>query len=193
MAKLSFRYGAMGASKSASAMICVYNYRERGMKALLLKPECENRDGEMNLHSRIGLEMAVDDTVEHLITSYRADRGVLDGVAVIVVDESQFLSEEFVDALSDVVDDLDIPVVCYGLRTDFQGHAFSGSKRLLEIADAIEETPTICWCGHKARFNARVVDGKVVRNGEQIQMGGNESYVALCRKHFKSGQLRPES
>ena len=192
MAKLSFRQGAMGSSKSASAMICVYNYRERGMTALLLKPECEDRDGKMSVKSRIGLEMEADDTVEHFLKRVKEDDKDLNRIDAIVVDEAQFLSPETVDGLSDIVDFYNIPVVCYGLRTDFQAKAFPGSARLLEIADAIEEVPTICWCGHKARFNARIVDGKVIKTGEQVQLGGSESYVALCRKHFKLGQLGPE-
>ena len=108
----------------------------------------------------------------------------------IIVDEAQFLSRNQIDALSDIVDNYNIPVLCYGLRTDFQSNAFEGSARLLELADELIETSTVCWCGRKARFNARVCDGHIVRDGAQVQMGGNESYVALCRRHFKQGKIK---
>jgi thymidine kinase len=109
--------------------------------------------------------------------------------AAVIVDEAQFLSASQIDRLSDIVDDFDIPVLCYGLRTDFTSHLFEGSKRLMEIADVIEEVPTVCWCGRRAHYNTRIKDGKVVRTGEQIMLGGNETYVSLCRKHFKEGRI----
>lgn len=105
-------------------------------------------------------------------------------VNAILIDEAQFITEEEADAFADIVDYHNIPVICYGLRTDFTGHLFEGSKRLLEIADVIEEIPTICWCGHKAHFNARIVNGHITTSGEQVMLGGNECYVSLCRKHF---------
>ena len=114
-------------------------------------------------------------------------------VDAILVDEAQFLSEKDVDALSDIVDFCNIPVLCYGLRTDFQSHLFTGSKRLLEIADVIEEVPTVCWCGKRAQCNTRYANGKIVREGAQIMLGSNESYVALCRKHYKEGKLWKEA
>jgi thymidine kinase len=114
-------------------------------------------------------------------------------IDAIIVDEAQFLSREDIDELSDMVDKYNIPVMCYGLRTDFQGNAFPGSARLLELADEIVESSTVCWCGRKARFNARVCDGKIVREGEQVQLGGNESYTSLCRKHFKEGIVEKPS
>ena len=107
----------------------------------------------------------------------------------VIVDEAQFLTEEQVDILAEVVDRYDLPVICYGLRTDFTSHLFPGSKRLMEIANYIEEVPTVCWCGRRAHFNARVSDGKIVRTGEQVMVGGNESYVSLCRRHFLSGEV----
>ena len=107
----------------------------------------------------------------------------------VLVDEAQFLTEEQVDLLAEVVDRYDLPVICYGLRTDFTSHLFSGSKRLMEVANYIEEVPTVCWCGRRAHFNARVSNGKIVRDGEQIMMGGNESYVSVCRRHFLSGEV----
>ena len=109
----------------------------------------------------------------------------------LIVDEAQFLSAKQVDAFARIVDQLNVPVICYGLRTDFTGHLFEGSQRLFEVANRLEEVPTVCWCGKKAVFNARVKDGKMVRTGEQIMMGGNESYITVCRKHFFEGQLFP--
>ena len=188
-AKLWFFYGAMGSSKTADALMKRYNYLERGMKPILLKPKIENRDGEKIVRSRIGLEAEcefVEDFLDYV------EKGMFPKYDAIIVDEAQFLTKEQIDALSDIVDEYDIPVLCYGLRTDFQSNSFEGSKRLLEIADELIETSTVCWCGRKARFNARVCDGHIVRDGAQVQMGGNESYVALCRKHFKQGKIERE-
>ncbi|MBQ8506153.1 MAG: thymidine kinase [Clostridia bacterium] len=184
MAKLYFRYGAMGSSKTANAIMVQYNYHERGQNALMIKPRLDNRDGERIVGSRSGLSapciyMEEIDTVD--LSAYNC----------IIVDEAQFLKKEQVQQLVDIVDDLNIPVICYGLRADFQGKLFEGSTHLMAWADTIEEIKTVCWCGRKATYNARVVDGKVAREGEQIVLGGNESYVALCRKHWKSGELAP--
>ena len=191
MAKLYFRYGAMGSSKTANALMVHYNYIERGSNAVLLKPQLENRDGEKIIKSRIGLESEccyVEDFITEIGTNWDAARKY----DAVIVDECQFLSAEQVDWLSDLVDFAEIPVICYGLRTDFQSKFFPGSKRLMEIADKIEEIKTVCWCGRKAAINARISDGKIVRNGEQVMMGGNESYIAICRKHFKLGMLSAE-
>lgn len=187
-AKLYFFYGAMGSSKTADALMKRFNYIERGMNPLLLKPMKENRDGEKIIRSRIKLE-AECEFVENFISSL--ENGQVPEYDAIIVDEAQFLSREQVDTLAKVVDDHDIPVLCYGLRTDFQTNAFEGSARLFELADELVETSTVCWCGRKARFNARIADGHIVREGEQVQMGGNESYVALCRKHFMQGKIAP--
>ena len=191
MAKLYFRYGAMGSSKTANALMVHYNYIERGLKALLLKPKLENRDGQSCIKSRIGLEHEcrfVEDFIEEIGNSWSKTRKY----DAIVVDEAQFLTEEQVDWFSEVVDRAGIPVICYGLRTDFQSKVFPGSKRLLEIADKIEEVKTVCWCGKKATNNARIKDGRIVRDGDQVFMGGNESYTALCRMHYKLGFLSYE-
>ncbi len=191
MAKLYFRYGAMGSSKTANALMVHYNYIERGSNAVLLKPQLENRDGEKIIKSRIGLESEccyVEDFITEIGTNWDAAKKY----DAVIVDECQFLSAEQVDWLSDLVDFAEIPVICYGLRTDFQSKFFPGSKRLMEIADKIEEIKTVCWCGRKAAINARISDGKIVRNGEQVMMGGNESYIAICRKHFKLGMLSAE-
>ena len=188
-AKLWFFYGAMGSSKTADALMKRYNYQEKGMNAALLKPKLENRDGEKIIRSRIGLQAECEYVEDFLDSVKEFGQPPYDA---IIVDEAQFLSKDQIDALSDVVDDYDIPVLCYGLRTDFQGNAFEGSARLLELADELIETSTVCWCGRRARFNARVCNGHIVRNGAQVQMGGNESYVALCRRHYKQGKLNRE-
>lgn len=191
MAKLYFRYGAMGSSKTANALMVNYNYIERGCRSLLLKPRLENRDGEKVIRSRIGLE-AECRFVEDFLDEIGREPVRLKDYDAIIVDEAQFLSEEQVDRFADIVDNAGIPVICYGLRTDFQAKMFPGSRRLLEIADKIEEVKTVCWCGKKATHNARIFNGKVVRDGAQVMMGGNESYVALCRRHFNLGLLGPE-
>lgn len=188
MAKLYFRYGAMGSSKTANALMVRYNYYERGSNPILLKPKLENRDGESIIRSRIGLE-AECRFIEDFMEEMGNDWDKVKEYDAVIVDEAQFLTIEQVDWLSDVVDCGEIPVICYGLRTDFQSNFFPGSMRLLEITDKIEEVKTVCWCGRKATNNARIHDGKIVRDGAQVVMGGNESYVALCRKHFKLGVL----
>ena len=196
MAKLYFRYGAMGSSKSANILMVRYNYEERGQYAVLLKPRTDNREGEHEIQSRIGLSAPAEYVDEFLkeiaefwddeISEYTYHGKRVDA---ILVDEAQFLSPEEVDTLSDIVDFYNIPVLCYGLRTDFLNHLFPGSRRLMEIADVIEEVPTVCWCGKRAQCNTRYANGKIVREGAQIMLGSNESYVALCRKHYKEGKL----
>ena len=185
MAKLYFRYGAMGSSKTANAIMVQYNYHERGQNALMIKPCMDKRDGERIVGSRSGLSAPC---------IYMEEIGGVDLSAYncIIVDEAQFLTKAQVEQLVDIVDRRNIPVICYGLRADFQGNLFEGSAWLMAWADTIEEIKTVCWCGRKATCNARVVNGKVARQGEQIVLGGNESYVALCRKHWASGELAPE-
>lgn len=184
MAKLYFRYGAMGSSKTANAIMVQYNYHERGQKALMLKPKMDDRDGSRIVASRSGLS-AQCAFVEEL------DEIDLSGYDCVIVDESQFLTKAQVQKLVDIADERDIPVICYGLRADFQGNLFEGSTWLMAWADTIEEIKTVCWCGRKATFNTRIADGKVVRTGAQILIGGNESYVALCRRHWATGELAP--
>lgn len=177
MAKLYFRYGAMGSSKTANALMVRYNYIEKGQKVILLKPSIENRDGYNIIKSRIGLS-AECELVEELLEKIKQmekSGGKWNEADVIIIDEAQFLNTEQINELARIVDEYHISVICYGLRTDFTSHLFEGAKRLIELADVIEEIPTICWCGKKAQFNARVKDGQIARNGEQIEMGGNES------------------
>ena len=184
MAKLYFRYGAMGSSKTANAIMVQYNYQERGQNALMLKPRLDNRDGESTVGSRSGL-YAPCRYVEEL------DDIDLNACDCLIVDEAQFLTKAQVQRLVEIVDNQGIPVICYGLRADFQGNLFEGSHWLMAWADSIEEIKTVCWCGRKAIMNARVANGAVVKSGEQIVLGGNESYVALCRKHWSRGELAP--
>ena len=184
MAKLYYRYGAMGSSKTANAIMVQYNYMERGQKALILKPRLDTRDGLRVVASRSGLKTDCL-YVEELDTINPADYDCL------IVDEAQFLTRAQVERLVRVVDIDNVPVIAYGLRCDFRNELFEGSQWLLAWADTIEEVKTICWCGKKAVCNARVVDGKVAREGEQIVLGGSESYVSLCRRHWAQGKLGP--
>lgn len=184
MAKLYFRYGAMGSSKTANAIMVQYNYHERGQNALMLKPRLDSRDGARIVGSRSGLS-APCFYIEELDT---LDLSAYD---CIIVDEAQFLTKAQVERLVRIVDEMNIPVICYGLRADFRGELFEGSTWLMAWADTIEEIKTVCWCGRKATYNARVFDGRVVKSGEQILLGGNESYVALCRRHWTTGELAP--
>ena len=185
MAKLYFRYGAMGSSKSANALMVRYNYEERHQKALLVKPAIDTRDGEGLVVSRCGLS-APCAYFDALYTD------ALLSCDCVIVDEAQFLTKAQVEHLVHIVDDLDIPVIAYGLRADFQGNLFEGSTWLLAWADTIEEIKTVCWCGKKATYNARLDEnGNVTKTGEQIVLGANDRYVGLCRKHWKTGDLGP--
>ncbi len=184
MAKLYFRYGAMGSSKTANAIMVQYNYQERGQNALMLKPRLDSRDEEHTVGSRSGLNAPC---------RYMEELDDIDLTACdcVIVDEAQFLTKAQVQRLVSIVDELNVPVICYGLRADFQGNLFEGSHWLMAWADSIEEIKTVCWCGRKAIMNARVANGRVVKTGEQIVLGGNESYVALCRRHWALGELAP--
>ncbi|MDD6615531.1 MAG: thymidine kinase [Lachnospiraceae bacterium] len=187
MAKLYFRHGAMGSSKTANALMVEYNYYERGKHALLVKPKLDTRDGEAVIKSRMGLSHPCL-FVEELTAM--TDQEIL-RYDCVIVDEAQFCRKSDIEHFVHIVDDLDIPVICYGLRTDFQRNLFEGSMWLLAWADVIEELKTVCWCGRAACCNTRVADGKVVKSGEQVFLGGDESYVALCRRHYKEENLGP--
>jgi thymidine kinase len=187
MAKLFFRYGAMGSSKTANALMVEYNYRERGKKAIMAKPMTDTRDGKLIIRSRIGLElpcMLVEDLV-------KIPEDELQGYDCVIVDEAQFCSKEQIEFFVHLVDDLNVPVICYGLRADFRNELFEGSHWLLAWADVIEEIKTVCWCGKAARTNARFNENGIIREGDQVCLGGNTSYIALCRKHWKEGNLGP--
>ncbi len=184
MAKLYFRYGAMGSSKTANAIMVEYNYTERGQRVLMVKPQLDNRDGARTVLSRCGLST-------ECVFMEELPGLDLAGIACVIVDEAQFLTKAQVEYLVHVVDDLNIPVIAYGLRADFQGNFFEGSQWLMAWADTIEEIKTICWCGRKATCNARVMNGRVVKEGDQILLGGNSQYVSLCRRHWQRGELGP--
>ena len=188
MAKLYFRYGAMGSSRTANALMVEYNYMERGKQALLVKPRTDSRDGDYTIRSRMGLEKE-GVWLEQLTEMGDQDIRAYD---CIIVDEAQFASKAQVEFLVHIVDDLQVPVICYGLRTDFRREFVEGSLWLMAWADQIEEIKTVCWCGRAATCNARVGgDGKMIRAGEQIVMGGNDKYTALCRRHHREGNLGP--
>tara|TARA_R110000782_G_scaffold69322_3_gene139495 strand:+ start:109 stop:678 length:570 start_codon:yes stop_codon:yes gene_type:complete len=187
MSKLFFRYSSMGAGKTLELLKVAYNYEEKNKKVLLLTSSFDNRDGIGKITSRTGLSRdAIIISSENNIIDMM--KGYSD-VSCVLIDEAQFLTKKHVFQLTDVVDFMDIPVICYGLRSDFKLNPFEGSSYLMAIADDIEEIKTICWCGKKAIINARVSDGKIIKKGEQIQIGGNESYTTLCRKHYKKGKL----
>ena len=187
MAKLYFKYGAMGSSKTAQALITKYNYEENDLKVWLIKPSADTRDGAQILRSRIGLEAEVEVIPPEADIYARFLGGKARRSDVIIVDECQFMTEKQIDQLRAIVDDHNIPVMCFGLRTDFQTHLFSGSRRLMEIADTIQEIKTICDCGAKATVNARVNDGYIVTEGAQVVLGGNDSYIAMCHKCYIRG------
>lgn len=192
MAKLYFKYGAMGSSKSAQALITKFNYEERGMKVWLLKPATDNRNGVEVIQSRIGLREEADalKPEDSVLSRFKA----LKQVDVVITDESQFFTEEQIDDLRYIVDNYDIPVLCFGLRTDFRTKLFPGSLRLFEVADSISEIKTICSCGNKAIVNARInSEGKVLSEGEQVFIGGNESYIAMCHKCWKKALQEQEN
>ena len=179
MAKLYFKYGAMGSSKTAQALITKFNYEERGMSVWLIKPSTDDRDGARIIRSRIGLYAEADVVAPE--DDVRARFAAIGRRDVIIADECQFLTSRQIEQLRDLVDEENVPVLCFGLRTDFQTKLFPGSARLFELADSITEIKTICECGSKATVNARIgPDGKVVTEGEQVLLGGNDTYLAMC-------------
>ncbi len=186
MAKLYFKYGAMGSSKTANALITKFNYEERGMRVWLIKPAIDNRDGADTVRSRIGLE-ATADAISAETDVYELFQSKHSDCHVIIADECQFFTAAQIDQLRRVVDELSLPVLCFGLRTDFLTHLFEGSRRLFEVADSVTEIKTICACGKKAIVNARIDgEGRVVTEGGQILIGGNDSYVAMCHSCWKA-------
>ena len=188
MAKLYFKYGAMGSSKTAQALITRYNYEENDLRVWLIKPSADSRDGEAVIRSRIGLEGVAQilSPEADVLEIFRAEQ--LGQCDVIIVDECQFLTEAQIDQLRAIVDEHNVPVMCFGLRTDFQCHLFAGSRRLMEVADTIQEIKTICDCGAKATVNARSdSEGHIVTQGEQLFLGGNDSYIAMCHKCWVRG------
>ena len=188
MAKLYFKYGAMGSSKTAQALITKYNYEENDLQVWLIKPSADVRDGQQILRSRIGLEAEVEVIPPTMDVWERFRDTRLGRCDVIIVDECQFLTEQQIDQLRAIVNENNIPVMCFGLRTDFQTRLFPGSRRLVEIADTIQEIKTICDCGAKATVNARIdSQGHIITQGEQVVLGGNDSYIAMCHKCYIRG------
>ncbi|MBQ8217202.1 MAG: thymidine kinase [Oscillospiraceae bacterium] len=184
MAKLYFKYGAMGSSKSAQALITKFNYEELGMKVWLIKPSTDTRDGADIIKSRIGLECRAQIITpeEDIVEAYRK-AGRHD---VIISDEAQFFTPEQIDQLRTLVDEDNLPVLCFGLRTDFLTHFFPGARRLMELADSLTEIKTVCACGRKATVNARIDEtGRIITEGAQVFLGGNDSYIAMCHKCWK--------
>lgn len=181
MAKLYFKYGAMGSSKSAQALTTKFNYEEKGMTVWLIKPGTDTRDGADIIRSRIGLEQKAQIiSPDESITEAYHNAGNYD---VIIADEAQFLTPSQIEELRTLVDEEDLPVLCFGLRTDFQTHFFPGAKRLMELADSITEIKTICECGSKATVNARFDDsGRIITEGDQVVLGGNDRYTAMCHR-----------
>ena len=188
MAKLYFKYGAMGSSKTAQALITKYNYEENGLQVWLIKPSADIRDGVHTLRSRIGLQAQVEiilPETEVYTLFCQKQRGKCD---VIIVDECQFLTPAQIDQLRTIVNEDNIPVMCFGLRTDFQTKLFPGSMRLMEVADTIQEIKTICDCGAKATVNARIDgEGHIITEGAQVVLGGNDCYIAMCHKCWVKG------
>ena len=190
MAQLYYRYSTMNAGKSIEVIKVTHNYEERGKRVLALVPGVDDRYGKGRITSRIGLSREA--------TIVNDDTNILDifmqenahqHIDCVVLDECQFLKKHHVEELIEIVDSFDIPVLAYGLKNDFKNELFEGSYYLLVYADKIEEIKTICWCGRKATMVARVVDGKFVKSGEQIMVGGNDMYISLCRKHYNEGCL----
>lgn len=181
MAKLYFRYGAMGCGKTAQLLQVAFNYNEKGLKAIVMKPKLDTKAGE-KLFTRIGLYRDIDHLIDSSEDLYELIREKYRNVGCVLVDEAQFLERSQVDQLMRVAVIFDIPVLCYGIRTNFLTDGFSGSTRLLEIAHSIEELKTICSCGKKAIFNARYVDGALVKSGDSVVIDNsvNIKYVAMC-------------
>ena len=192
MAQLYYRYSTMNAGKSIELIKVAYNYEERGQTVLALVPAVDDRYGRGVITSRIGVQREAtivrDDTNILELFMKENERKHID---CVLVDESQFLRKHHIEELVEIVDSCNTPVICYGLKNDFRNELFEGSYYLLVYADKIEEIKTICWCGRKATMVARVVDGKIVKSGDQIVVGGNDMYVSLCRKHYNDGRLGP--
>ena len=193
MAKLYFRYGVMGSSKSAQALITKFNYEEQGMRVWLIKPAADTRYGTDIVRSRIGLEQTGDVITEdmNLFEIFRDREKEFNDV--IIADEAQFLTPAHIEQLRDIVDNYNVPVFCFGLRTDFRTKMFPGSARLFELADSVSELKTVCTCGGKVMVNARMdSEGNIVTEGAQIMLGGNESYRPMCYKCWKKAQQKTE-
>lgn len=191
--KLYFRYGTMGSAKTALLLTTAYNFEERGMDYICLKPVIDTRDKTNVIKSRIGIEREClwiyrDTNLYDMVNTVFEETSIVP--EWILIDEAQFLLEEQVDQLAEVVDDFGCNVICYGLRTDFQTKMFEGSRRLFEIADTIDEIKSTCSCGRKTIVNARIdSNGDIITIGEQVQIGGNDKYIAVCRKCWRNKRI----
>jgi thymidine kinase len=184
MSKLIFRYGAMGSGKTMALLQVAYNYNEKNMNVIIIKPKLDEKGG-INIESRIGVSRQVDYIFPNKIKI--RDKMQLDGISCILVDEAQFMSPHQIDELYEISKEEDIPVICYGLRTDFQSKGFPGANRLLEIADEIDELKTVCKCGKKATLNMRILNGNPVFKGDQVLIDGTDScveYTGVCGKCY---------
>ena len=201
MAKLYFKFGTMGSSKTANALMTKFNYEERGKKVWLIKPSIDTRDNVADsdgsiktvIKSRVGLACIAEviEPNDSILEAFTAKKECYD---TIICDEAQFLSAAQIDELKEIVDTMDVSVFCFGLRTDFMTNLFTGSKRLFEIADSISEIKSICSCGNKATINARIdASGNVVTNGDQIDIGGNEKYTGMCYRCYKEKMRKDKS
>lgn len=192
MAQLYYRYSTMNAGKSIELIKVAYNYEEKGKNVMTLVPAVDDRYGMGLISSRIGLQREAkivrDDTN---ILELFIEENEMQFIDCVLIDECQFLKKHHVEELVEIVDSFEVPVLAYGLKNDFKNELFEGSYYMLIYADKIEEIKTICWCGRKATMVARIVDGKIVKQGQQIMIGGNEMYVSLCRKHYNDGRIGP--
>lgn len=192
MAQLFYKYSTMNAGKSIELIKVAYNYEERGKRVLCFTPSVDKRSGVGVISSRVGLQreaIPIEDDTNLLKIFLRENKKY--PISCVLVDECQFIKKHHVLELVEIVDSCDVPVMAYGLKNDFRNELFEGSYNLLVYADKIEEIKTICWCGRKAIMVARVIDGKFVKEGEQIVVGGMDMYVPLCRKHYIDGRLGP--
>lgn len=190
MAQLYYRYSTMNAGKSLELIKVAYNYEERGKRVLVLTPAIDDRFGLGRVTSRIGVsrESIIINNETNILELFLFENRK-EKIDCVLVDECQFLKKHHVQELAEIVDSCDVPVLAYVLKNDFKNELFEGSYYMLVYADKIEEIKTICWCGRKATMVARVIDGKFVKTGEQIVVGGNDMYVSLCRKHYNDGRL----
>jgi thymidine kinase len=194
MAQLFFRYSTMNAGKTLDLIKVAYNYEERGRRVLVLVPSFESQNGVGRVISRTGIKRDAFPIYEdtNILTMFLSEN-TKEQISCLLIDEGQFLKKHHVLELTEIVDSCDTPVLVYGLKNDFRNELFEGSYNLLIYADKIEEIKTICWCGRKATMVARVIDGKFIKQGEQILIGGNDMYVSLCRKHYNDGRIGSEN
>ena len=193
MAQLYYRYSTMNAGKSIELIKVAYNYEERGKNVMTLVPSVDDRYGRGVITSRIGVqrEALIVNNTSNILELF-IEENEKKKIDCVLVDECQFLKKHHVLELVEIVDSFDVPVLAYGLKNDFRNEMFEGSYYMLIYADKIEEIKTICWCGRKATIVARVAGGKIVKQGEQVMIGGNDMYISLCRKHYNDGRLGPD-